>query len=141
MLAYIVRRLMLAVLTVWAISVLSFMIIHLPPGDYVTSYIASMSASGRAVSDSGAARTARPRQAHHGSIRQVDGPHPSGQFRDGDGMGTPRVRRHRRPTYLDHGHFRGGDHIHLGHRMANRVLLRGLPLFVPGLCVHVDRFH
>src|SRR5476651_2442784 len=43
--------LMLAVLTVWAISVLSFMIIHLPPGDYVTSYIASMSSSGSAVSE------------------------------------------------------------------------------------------
>ena len=50
MLAYIMRRLMLAVMTVWAISVLSFLIIHLPPGDYVTSYIASMSASGSAVS-------------------------------------------------------------------------------------------
>src|SRR5437870_3348982 len=51
MVTYIVRRLMLAVLTVWAISVLSFIIIHLPPGDYVTSYIASMSASGSAVSE------------------------------------------------------------------------------------------
>ena len=51
MLAYIVRRLLLAVLTVWAISVLSFIIIHLPPGDYVTSYIAPMSASGSAVSE------------------------------------------------------------------------------------------
>jgi peptide/nickel transport system permease protein len=51
MLAYIVRRLLLAVLTTWAISVLSFAIIHLPPGDYVTSYIASMSASGSAVSE------------------------------------------------------------------------------------------
>jgi peptide/nickel transport system permease protein len=50
MIAYIVRRLALAVMTVWAISVLSFLIIHLPPGDYVTSYIASMSASGSAVS-------------------------------------------------------------------------------------------
>ena len=50
MVAYIVRRLVLAVMTVWAISVLSFLIIHLPPGDYVTSYIASMSASGSAVS-------------------------------------------------------------------------------------------
>jgi len=51
MVGYIVRRLVLAVMTVWAISVLSFMIIHLPPGDYVTSYIASMSASGSAVSE------------------------------------------------------------------------------------------
>ena len=144
MVNYIVRRLMLAVLTVWAISVLSFMIIHLPPGDYVTSYIASMSASGSAVSEgeaAGAARTARPRQAHHGSVREVDGPHPPGQFRHGDGMGTSRVRRHRRPSDLDHGHLRGGDHIHLGHRIADRHLLRGLPLLVPGLRVHVDRLH
>ena len=55
MLAYIMRRLLLAVMTVWAISVLSFAIIHLPPGDYVTSYIASMSASGSAVSEGEAA--------------------------------------------------------------------------------------
>ena len=46
MVSYIVRRLLLAALTVLAISVLSFIIIHLPPGDYVTSYISSMSASG-----------------------------------------------------------------------------------------------
>src|SRR5574342_1031977 len=55
MIAYVVRRLLLAVLTTWAISVLSFAIIHLPPGDYVTSYIASMSASGSAVSEGEAA--------------------------------------------------------------------------------------
>lgn len=51
MLAYIARRTLLALLTTLAISVLSFAIIHLPPGDYVTSYIASMSASGSAVSE------------------------------------------------------------------------------------------
>src|SRR5215467_684266 len=51
MLAYIVRRVVLAVLTIWAISVLSFVIIQLPPGDYITSYIAQMSASGGAVSE------------------------------------------------------------------------------------------
>jgi len=50
MLGYIVRRLLLACLTVWAISVLSFTIIQLPPGDYVTSYIAQMAASGSLVS-------------------------------------------------------------------------------------------
>jgi peptide/nickel transport system permease protein len=38
-------------LTIWAITVVSFLIIQLPPGDYVTSYIASMSASGSAVSE------------------------------------------------------------------------------------------
>jgi peptide/nickel transport system permease protein len=50
-LAYIARRLLLALLTIWAITVLSFAIIQLPPGDYVTSYIASMSSSGSAVSE------------------------------------------------------------------------------------------
>lgn len=51
MIAYIVRRLVLAILTIWAITVVSFVIIQLPPGDYVTSYIASMSASGILVSE------------------------------------------------------------------------------------------
>ena len=51
MLAYLVRRLILAILTIWAISVLSFAIIQLPPGDYLTSYVAQMSASGGFVSE------------------------------------------------------------------------------------------
>jgi peptide/nickel transport system permease protein len=50
MIGYIVRRFLLAVLTIWAITVISFIIIQLPPGDYVTSYIATQSASGSAVS-------------------------------------------------------------------------------------------
>jgi peptide/nickel transport system permease protein len=41
----------MALLTVFAISILAYVIIQLPPGDYVTSYIASMSASGSAVSE------------------------------------------------------------------------------------------
>src|SRR5438874_12440150 len=49
--AYIGRRVLLAVFTVWAISVLSFAIIQLPPGDYVSSYIAQMAAMGSVVSD------------------------------------------------------------------------------------------
>jgi peptide/nickel transport system permease protein len=49
--AYLVRRLVLALLTVWAISVLAFVIIQLPPGDYITSYIAQMSAGGGFVSE------------------------------------------------------------------------------------------
>lgn len=55
MLAYIVRRFLLAILTVVAISVLSFIVMHLSPGDYVTSYIAQMSSSGSVVSEADAA--------------------------------------------------------------------------------------
>ena len=50
MLSYLIRRLGLAIVTVWAITVLSFLIIQLPPGDFVSSYIASLQASGSVVS-------------------------------------------------------------------------------------------
>ena len=39
MLQYILRRLVVALITIWAISVLSFIIIQLPPGDFITTYI------------------------------------------------------------------------------------------------------
>jgi peptide/nickel transport system permease protein len=51
MIAYIARRFLLAVLTIWAITILAFLIIQLPPGDYVTSYIATMSAAGNQVTE------------------------------------------------------------------------------------------
>ena len=38
MITYIVRRSLLAVLTIWFISMLSFIIIELPPGDWVSTY-------------------------------------------------------------------------------------------------------
>ncbi len=50
MLTFVVRRVLLAVLTIWVISALSFVIIQLPPGDFVTTYIAQLSASGSSVS-------------------------------------------------------------------------------------------
>jgi peptide/nickel transport system permease protein len=48
--AFIVRRLALGLLTTWLISVLSFAIIQLPPGDFVDAYIATLAASGSKVS-------------------------------------------------------------------------------------------
>src|SRR3981189_396535 len=51
MLAYIGRRALLGIFTVWAISVFAFAIIQLPPGDYVTPYIAQMASMGSVVSD------------------------------------------------------------------------------------------
>jgi peptide/nickel transport system permease protein len=49
-LIYFVRRLILALVTVWAISVISFAIIQLPPGDFVTAYIAQLQSMGTIVS-------------------------------------------------------------------------------------------
>lgn len=50
MLGYLIQRVGYGLLTLFAVSVLSFLIIQLPPGDYVTSYIASLEAQGDDVS-------------------------------------------------------------------------------------------
>lgn len=50
MLGYLVKRSAYGLLTIFAVSVLSFIIIQLPPGDYVTSYIASLEAQGDQMS-------------------------------------------------------------------------------------------
>src|SRR5919107_205325 len=50
MLSYLIRRVLLALFTCWAISVLAFIIIQLPPGDFVDAYISNLSASGSGIS-------------------------------------------------------------------------------------------
>jgi peptide/nickel transport system permease protein len=49
MLIYIGRRLSLALITCVAISVLTFIIIRLPPGDFVDAYIANLASTGSTV--------------------------------------------------------------------------------------------
>lgn len=49
MLIYLGRRLLLALFTCVFISIATFEIIHLPPGDYVSTYIAEMAASGSTI--------------------------------------------------------------------------------------------
>jgi peptide/nickel transport system permease protein len=49
MLAYLLRRLGLALVTIWAITVVTFIIIQLPPGDFVDAYIAQAAAMGSAI--------------------------------------------------------------------------------------------
>ncbi len=51
MLSYIIRRLLLMIPTVFVISVISFVVIELPPGDYVTSYVMRLEQEGRNVTD------------------------------------------------------------------------------------------
>lgn len=52
MLGYIVRRVGMSLFTVFLVSIVSFAIIQLPPGDYVDSYIANLQATGTPVSQS-----------------------------------------------------------------------------------------
>ncbi len=50
MVSYLTRRIFAGLLTIWAASILSFVVIQLPPGDYVTSYIANLQSTGTVVS-------------------------------------------------------------------------------------------
>ncbi len=50
MLSYLGRRLLYGLLTLLAVSIVSFAIIQLPPGDYVTAYIAQLSVQGSSIS-------------------------------------------------------------------------------------------
>jgi peptide/nickel transport system permease protein len=49
MFEFIVKRLLMALLTMWIVSVLAFIIIQLPPGDYVTSYVMQLLAQGTVI--------------------------------------------------------------------------------------------
>ncbi len=52
MLGYVVRRLLLMIPTLFAISLVAFIIIQLPPGDYLTSVIMTSAASGATIDQS-----------------------------------------------------------------------------------------
>jgi peptide/nickel transport system permease protein len=49
MLGFIGKRLIAMVLTLWAVSFVAFAIIQLPPGDYLTTYMATLAAQGERV--------------------------------------------------------------------------------------------
>ena len=51
MIGYIFRRLLLFIPTVVAISIITFILIQLPPGDYISSYAAQLEASGQEASE------------------------------------------------------------------------------------------
>ena len=50
MIVYLLRRVFLAMMTCVVISILAFVIIQLPPGDFVDAYITDLAASGSAAS-------------------------------------------------------------------------------------------
>jgi peptide/nickel transport system permease protein len=49
MLGYILRRILLMIPTLFIISIISFVIIQLPPGDFLTSYAAQLSSQGDTI--------------------------------------------------------------------------------------------
>ena len=55
MLQFILRRLVMMVPTLFAISIVTFIIIQLPPGDFFTTYMQNMASQGETVDQSQAA--------------------------------------------------------------------------------------
>jgi peptide/nickel transport system permease protein len=51
MIQYIGRRILLLIPTLVVVSIMSFILIQLPPGDYLTTYIASLEAGGQIVQE------------------------------------------------------------------------------------------
>ena len=56
MLRYVVKRMIYMIPTLFGMSIIAFLIIQLPPGDYVTSMVASMTDSGQNVDPAQVAR-------------------------------------------------------------------------------------
>jgi len=52
MLNYIIRRLLIIIPELFLISILAFIVIQLPPGDYLTTYIMRLQASGAVINES-----------------------------------------------------------------------------------------
>lgn len=50
MIAYTIKRLFLSIPTIFVISILSFVLIQLPPGDFLSSYAATLAAMGEQIS-------------------------------------------------------------------------------------------
>jgi len=51
MLRYVLRRVFLMIPTLFVVSVVTFIIIQLPPGDWLTSYIANLTLTGETVDE------------------------------------------------------------------------------------------
>src|SRR3954454_5994465 len=51
MLEFLTRRILLLVPTVFVISMIAFVVIQLPPGDFLTSYVATLQAAGENVDE------------------------------------------------------------------------------------------
>src|SRR5512135_1323800 len=49
MFAYILRRLLIMIPTLFLISIISFIALQLPPGDYLTSYAAQLTTTGEYI--------------------------------------------------------------------------------------------
>ena len=80
MLKFIVKRVLWMIPSLVVISFMAFVLIQLPPGDYVTTYIATLAASNEVVDQNTAADLRGPvraRSADDRPVLEVDQRHPA----------------------------------------------------------------
>ena len=139
MLAYIIRRLLTMIPTLIAISVISFTIIQLPPGDFLTTYIANLGASGE-LHDQSELESLRDRfgldkpvyiQYFKWAWNFIHG-----DFGHSFEWNKPVSLIDRRAPGPHDYHFHPDVALHLGGCCAHRDLLRGATVFVDGLSPH-----
>ena len=139
MLTYLARRLVLAAITILAITVVTFVILHLPPVDFVTAYAAQAAASGTAISaaEADAMRLAyglnQPLWVQYWKWLAMVA---SGNFGRSFEYGRPVTEVIGDRLWLTVLLSLGADRRHLGARLADRHLLRG-----PAILDRRLRFH
>ena len=68
MFSLILKRILWMIPTLWAISLISFALIQLPPGDYLTSYVTALAETGEPVAEE---QVEALRPALYGPVSQV----------------------------------------------------------------------
>ena len=131
MLSYLIRRVLLALFTIWAVSVLSFAIIQLPPGDFF-DHLSRAAGRLRCRGGGGAGRPTRSAQRRARASRCTCSTSSwVGQLLHGDlGMSLelqpPGRGPRRQPAVLSIVvSVAGGDPVHVGRRVADRCVLGG----------------
>jgi len=128
---YILRRVIQLIPTLILISIVSFTIIQLPPGDYVTTYVANLAAAGEELSEEEIAAL----EEHYGLnqpgyiqyIKWIT------NFVQGDMgalllLGSPGQPADRRTPDADHDHVLLHPPLRLRHGHPHRHLLRRSPV-------------
>ena len=74
MLRFLIKRLISLIITLFAVSIVAFAIIQLPPGDFLTSYLTNLAADGETASQEVVDRL----RENYGSINPFTSSTPNG---------------------------------------------------------------
>ena len=143
MLRYVIKRLLYMIPTLFGMSMIAFLIIQLPPGDYLTSMIASMEDSGQNVDPAQMARLREIYGFDDSIVVQywnwISGILFRGDFGFSFEWNRPVERADLGTDGLDACHLRGLAALRLGRGAADRHLFGDAPPFDRRPRLHLPR--